>query len=51
MSRARDNPNQTNPNSSWLLYSTARRANRESSIAIAANALNEIRENVRRALD
>jgi len=51
MSRARDNPNQANPNSPWLLYSTVRRTNRESSIAIAANALNEIRENVRRALD
>jgi len=51
MSSAKDNPNQTNPNSPWLLYNTARRANRESSIAIAANALNEIRENVRRALD
>jgi len=51
MSRATDNPNQANSNSPWLLLSTARRANRESSIAIAANALNEIRDNVRRALD
>jgi len=51
MSRARDNPNRANPNSPWLLYSIARRAPRESSIAIAANALNEIHDDVRRVLD
>jgi len=51
MSRARDNPNRANPNSPWLLYGTARRVTRESSIAIATNALNDIRDNIRRALD
>jgi len=49
MSRATDNPN--TPNSPWLLLNTAGRANQESSIAIATDALNEIRDNVRRALD
>jgi len=46
-----DNSNRANPNSPWLLFNTARRANQESSIAIANNTLNEIRDNVRRVLD
>jgi len=51
MSQARDNPSRANPNSPWLLYGTARKATRQTSIEIAANALNDIRDNVRRVLD
>jgi len=50
MSRATDNSNQAHLNSPWLLLDTARRES-NASIAIATNALNEIRDNVRRALD
>jgi len=50
MSRATDNSNRANLNSPWLLLNTARRAS-NASIAIATNALNEIRDNVSRVLD